>query len=156
MNDLLKAAQKTTKAMFEEVPSNVQITATVKFHESKKTKNFIGVESVELLDRFYTETVGVEQSLLGWKQKDTTTCESSSKQYQVALLLQCSLSSRDVGVDCIIKRLTSSGSTEYLSQIKSLHITIPADKIGSSLRREDVALTDDPENPRLEITIKSK
>lgn len=156
MDDFLKAAQKTTKAMFEEVPVNIQIAATVKFKELKKSKNIIGVESAEQLNRFYTETVDLEQSLLGWKQKDTTTSESSSKRYQVALLLQCSLTSREVGVDCIIKRLTSSGSTECLNQIKSLHLTIPSEKISNFIKREDVTLTDDSENQKLEIMITSK
>lgn len=156
MDGFLKAAEKTKKAMFEEVPVNLQISATVKFHESKRTKNFIGVESVEQLNRFYTETVDLEQSVLGWKQKDTTTSESSSKRYQVALVLQCSMSSREVGVNCIIKRLTSSGGTECLNQIKSVQLTIPAEKISSFVKREDVTLLDDSENQKLEITIKSK
>lgn len=156
MDDWLKATQKTAKSMFDEVPSDVQITAKVKFHELKRTRGFLGTEGVEQLDHFYTETVSLEKSLLGWKQKDTTASESSSKKYQVALLLQCSFSSREVGVECIIKRLTSSDATEYLRQVKSLRLTIPSEKISSFLKKEDVILTDDSENQKLEITITSK
>ena len=156
MGDMLKAAQKTTNALLQETPDNVQITATVKFHEEKRTKSVFGGENTEILDRSYSETVYLEKSVLGWKQKENTTNESTSKRYQVALLLQCSMSSRAVGVQCIVKRLTNSGSTESLSQIASQQCTIPSDKIGAGYhRREDVKITDDPQTPNLEITIRS-